>query len=336
MKRFDLTMGLRKPKQRWLSHDENYERFWEVRRKILDSKDRKGNRDKYGEVLQCLPGSEDACIELLEVVTNFLVKTYPSKFRFRGPMYDYPLVSVIPVLKTMFGEKRAIENRKSGELFGLGEWCDMPPMEIVARLCSEDFNILKKDSEGQHRLIASATLFPAGWKLKERIGWTVTQLHEKVPSWYPKLSQPVEHYFDRLNEENCMERTTYFIQNASPWRTFFSDLDEFLFIQEGKDFLSGVFRNLTPESIIVRHERQTFTRLPKSDTVLFTVNTSLVPLVDLTDEQLDGLASEICSWPHATARYRGRDLWGEIVVDFCTYRTGIEYTIPDTPLEVSV
>lgn len=39
--------------------------------------------------------------------------------------------------------------------------------------------------------IASATLFPAGWVLKERIGWRVTELHHPVPQWDNKLSASV-------------------------------------------------------------------------------------------------------------------------------------------------
>ena len=40
--------------------------------------------------------------------------------------------------------------------------------------------------------IASATLFPAGWVLKERIGWRVNELHHLVPQWENKLSASVE------------------------------------------------------------------------------------------------------------------------------------------------
>jgi len=40
--------------------------------------------------------------------------------------------------------------------------------------------------------IASATLFPAGWVLKGRIGWRVTELHHPVPQWENKLSASVE------------------------------------------------------------------------------------------------------------------------------------------------
>jgi hypothetical protein len=44
----------------------------------------------------------------------------------------------------------------------------------------------------QNIRIASATLFPAGWILRDRIGKSVTDLHGPVPLWKGKLSSPVE------------------------------------------------------------------------------------------------------------------------------------------------
>lgn len=42
--------------------------------------------------------------------------------------------------------------------------------------------------------IASATLFPVGWSVEDRIGWPVSQLHETVPLWQEKIGPSVERY----------------------------------------------------------------------------------------------------------------------------------------------
>ena len=47
---------------------------------------------------------------------------------------------------------------------------------------------------------ASATLFPVGWSVKDRIGWTVAQLHRLVPTWEEKLSLSVERW-DRVRTD---------------------------------------------------------------------------------------------------------------------------------------
>lgn len=72
-----------------------------------------------------------------------------------------------------------------------------------------------------------------------------------------------------------------------------------------------------PESIVIRRERQTFRRLSRSDTVLFTVKTNLQKVTEMNAEGRLELAREIRSWPAEIGTYKGRDLWGKCVLDFC-------------------
>jgi hypothetical protein len=67
----------------------------------------------------------------------------------------------------------------------------------------EDFNILLKNQEtGEYELKASATLFPAGWKLQERIGTSMANLHKPVPGWKEKLGGSVNRYTPSLNNQS--------------------------------------------------------------------------------------------------------------------------------------
>ena len=40
--------------------------------------------------------------------------------------------------------------------------------------------------------VATASLFPAGWSIEERIGWPLSKVHGPVPHWQEKLHKPVE------------------------------------------------------------------------------------------------------------------------------------------------
>ncbi len=42
--------------------------------------------------------------------------------------------------------------------------------------------------------IASATLFPVGWTVQDRIGWPLSRLHGTVPLWEAKIASSVERY----------------------------------------------------------------------------------------------------------------------------------------------
>jgi len=106
-----------------------------------------------------------------------------------------------------------------------------------------------------------------------------------------------------------MERYTYFVQVEPSSK----DLVDTLFIQRPADFFPGTLSRLSPENILIRRERQSFRRLPKSETVLLTVKTSLQRLTQLPMEELEGFVSEARLWPDETATYKGRELWGPCV-----------------------
>lgn len=77
---------------------------------------------------------------------------------------------------------------------------------------------------------------------------------------------------------------------------------------------------LRPAEIILRRERQTFSRLPESGAVCFTVRTSMSWLTELGVVDLAGLAREIKTWPQDVAEYRGFGVWGNVVLRYCDER----------------
>jgi hypothetical protein len=118
-----------------------------------------------------------------------------------------------------------------------------------------------------------------------------------------------------------MERHAYFIQVVPEGQELISS--KTLFIQRGDDFFPGgnIFRG-RPEDVVLRRERQTFTRLESSDAVLFTVKTRTMRLTELRPEDYKGLAMEIRSWPEEVAKYKGRFFWEDVVLKYCGERSG--------------
>jgi hypothetical protein len=107
-----------------------------------------------------------------------------------------------------------------------------------------------------------------------------------------------------------MERTNLFIQTTAE---LFQDAPE-----------SASEQILHLDQIIVRRERQTFTRLEKSGAVLFTVRTYMQPLVELGIEEVRALKSQILGWEEEIRVYKGWGIWGEVVVGYCDERMGTE------------
>lgn len=65
------------------------------------------------------------------------------------------------------------------------------------------------------------------------------------------------------------------------------------------------------EDIIIRHERQTLRRLPKSGAILFTVRTFFMPVTDLESEpeSLRELVDSALAMPDEMALYKCRHVW---------------------------
>ncbi|KAF2469864.1 uncharacterized protein BDR25DRAFT_370514, partial [Lindgomyces ingoldianus] len=273
-----MTLGLRKlGMEEWLIVDETYREFYNAKKYLLET--------KQAEVIKVLPEAEDACKELMQEVVGFWLDKYPKY---------YDVVKRAGV--------RKIRNKVVKEELRLDPPYDVHLLEMCARLAMEDFNILRKSEfSGMHYLIASATAFPAGWRLSCRIGKSIFNLHGPINEWKSKLLQPVEHYFSRLTSKTCLECSTFFIQTDPDSRP----LEELLFIQAGKDFFPGNIWNLHPQDIIIRRERQIFRQLPKSNTVALTVKTSVQSLTDLPKEGRKNLVRRLSRGRRGLRRLRG-------------------------------
>ncbi|TGO58305.1 hypothetical protein BOTNAR_0183g00150 [Botryotinia narcissicola] len=274
------SMGLKRlDKSNWLTIDSTYLPEHELRASLLET---------HGPcVLQVLPPADPATHELLKMVIEFLLDRYPN---------DFSLV-----------DDNTILNKLTGEQSIIGSKCKNP-LETAARLCMEDFNLLLQDpseEDGEWKLMASATLFPAGWKLQERIGSSMAVLHKPVPGWKEKLGKSVNRYFTHLTPRTCMERSNLFIQ-ATP-----------ILFQDTPEVPPSPSSPLTPSDIYIRRERQTFTRLPKSNAVLFTVRTYMERLVDLNIADAEAMAKQIRGWDGELARYKGVGIWGDVTLGYC-------------------
>lgn len=112
-----------------------------------------------------------------------------------------------------------------------------------------------------------------------------------------------DRYFDHLSYKTPMERTNLFIQTTSE---LFQDAPEPVPVVPVK-----------PRDLMVRRERQTFRRLEKTGAVLFTVRTYMSPMINLGNEELKALKSQVAGWEDEVRSYKGGDLWGPPLDAWC-------------------
>ncbi|EEH20123.2 hypothetical protein PABG_02382 [Paracoccidioides brasiliensis Pb03] len=285
--RYRITMGLKRlDRHNWLTIDKNYLEQHKLRDTLF--------RTQGTKVLQCLPEAKYACQELLQEIATYLCDRYPAIFEM---------------------DNDAVKITKTGEVFCLRDHTNgMEPLEIAARLAMEDLSVLLEDGSEQSYLAATTSLFSIGWCAMGRIGCSVSQMHRAVPMWHKEIEFPVNKlvipgFLSRLPVDSPMERSSYFIQVTAPGES----LSSILFQPIG---LSHEDIEPIPKNILIRRERQTFRRLPKSRAIVFGVKTSLTPLQELPLEELRNLGKEIESWPDAVGKYKGRDHWGSAVLGY--------------------
>lgn len=112
-----------------------------------------------------------------------------------------------------------------------------------------------------------------------------------------------------------MERSNYFIEVKRPDENLFSIL------YRPHTLCEKELSNPALQEIIIRRERQTFRRLPRSGAIVFGVKTHLTRLDELPVQELQNLGKEMKSWPEFVGEYKGMDVWGAKVLEFCEKRT---------------
>ncbi|WP_368187593.1 DUF3445 domain-containing protein [Aestuariibius sp. HNIBRBA575] len=120
------------------------------------------------DVLHSLPGSEDAQIELLEIILAQLDSAY------------------------QIGADRV--RRPDGAWVAL-DWTE--PLRTASQLIQEDLCLLQKRG-GEHVLTAALLCFPASWTLAQKIGRPLSVIHVPVPEYNAEIATRVQRLFDGI------------------------------------------------------------------------------------------------------------------------------------------
>ncbi|KAI9764810.1 MAG: hypothetical protein M1840_008079 [Geoglossum simile] len=280
--KYSMPIGLRKlDEDNWLVMDGGYLREQRLRAKHL--------AESTSQVLQCLPGSEAACLETLELVVGFLTKKWPDDFELFGEANEDD--------ETYF-----VMNNRTHEAFQIVAPYEVAPLEIVVRLAMEDFDVLVKgEGDEGYYVKACANFHAAKRRLKERIGWPVASLYEPMSLYGENLGASADQclsilsFFSRMKPSDSMERSNFSVRTSPTSTTGIPNVHD----------------------LIIRRKKQTFRRLTKSNAILSTVRRYTDHLVDLNEGELGDFADSVRAWPDDVASYNGRDVWGPAVLDYC-------------------
>lgn len=210
--------------------------------------------ERHDQVVAVRSGSEAAQAELRAHLARHLVRHRPDLYR------DCP-----DGLHTLSDDRHW---RFDGDA--------LAPLDMAARWVQEDLCLMQFDGR-DWVLTAASVCFPTRWNLAEKIGRPMQAIHAPVPGLEARLGRRIDNLFARLRP------------GGGVWRVNWSVLDDPALFQpagHGRDRpLEGLTAENAGERIWLRNERQTLTRLPQSDAIVFTIRIHRAPLSALAGDR---------------------------------------------------
>ena len=139
------------------------------------------------------------------------------------------------------------------------------PIDRCGRLVQEDVCLMERISESWI-LTAASVCFPTQWDPFSKIGLALDQIHEPVPRYEQDLMPRPGNFMDRISDGMIVARTGWSL-------TASSDL-----ALNSEDRVVDMHLEKDPSELIVRVERQTLRKVPKSEAIAFTIRIHRWPL----------------------------------------------------------
>ncbi|KAJ7470323.1 hypothetical protein FB451DRAFT_332890 [Mycena latifolia] len=208
------------------------------------------------KVIDCLPGAEGACWELMEMVIQFVCARYPRQFQLdKSGMFHNKILDISTDIKTV------------------------QPLFFLLQHIPEDFLITLEDKKtGLYAFRAGVSCSAIGWNVSTKIGLHLHEIHEPVPDYKEKMQFSMDRYFSKMPTDKPIQRGSWGLEVGQP---LFAQEDdpEFKLSREPK-----APPGLDTSDIHLRVDWQTLRRLPRSRAIVFNFKALFTPIQEFREE----------------------------------------------------
>ncbi|KAL5357710.1 hypothetical protein BJX96DRAFT_23481 [Aspergillus floccosus] len=195
-------------------------------------------------------------------------------------------------------------------------------LERLSTLIDEDLLILLPDSsdktpDGHPRYVlqAYATFFPAGFDTRTKLGRRLADIHAPVPGYADKLERSMDRFFARVEVGRFVQRVNWSVTTEAGLFAAFGG------VHGDKTQERIAEGELDVEQTVLRCERQTLHRLPRTGALVFGFHTYTYPIQSIKDEGLgEELAAAIDGLKEGNVPqmhwYKRGAVWGDAVKHF--------------------
>ncbi|XP_006458276.1 hypothetical protein AGABI2DRAFT_63838 [Agaricus bisporus var. bisporus H97] len=206
-------------------------------------------------IIDMMPGSENACTELAEMVIQFLCVRYPNQFS--------------------LDSSGIFHNRILGRSFDT-KGVKMP-LELLLENVPEDFLLVQEDKEtGLYHFCAGVSASAVGWNMSMKIGKALHDVHGPVPYYKEKLQHSMDRYFVKMPCDKPIQRGSWSLEVGQP---LYMQADDIHWAAR-----SVQDPNLDINDIYLRVDWQTLRRLPKSRAIVFNFKALFTPVIHFREE----------------------------------------------------
>lgn len=102
-----------------------------------------------------------------------------------------------------------MNNTITGESFNIVERpLKEDPMQMAARMVQDDLAIMMEGEDGQYYLRAGSILLAGFWRLEDKMGMSLNEIHESgdVPGYKERLKKGMNNFFSRVQPEGPVLR----------------------------------------------------------------------------------------------------------------------------------
>jgi hypothetical protein len=273
------------PAAEWIELDERYADEMAERRRLL--------AERHDDVFGVLPEAEGASSEVLQRLVAYLTTQFPHWFSRDG---------------------NTLVNRLTDETWDLAE-PSCHPLELAGRLVQEDLCIIQTSEDAPPRFTAAILCFPSRWRLNEKLGKPLTAVHGPVPHYAERLATPVDRFMAKVKPGHIASRLNW------------SVLDDSAMYQPTGKWREATNTAITPDNagdtLYLRVERQTLTRLPQSGAVLFGIRVHSYKLASAITRPAAAarLAEAVRALPEETVHYKSLKAFGSALLAWLDARS---------------
>ena len=166
-----------------------------------------------------------------------------------------------------------------------------------------DFVLLRRDANGEFRMVGGCVCDPSAWDPAGKLGRTVAEIHSPVPTLNAEMGGRIGRFLDRLPPDITFTRENWGLA-AVPDRNLHPSLG-----------IPRMSPGLDWRSVWLRVEHQAFRALPGVDGIVFVIWLTVHRLGEsLEDPAAAGAFCELLeTMPDSVAQYKGlagpRDGW---------------------------